>query len=392
MPGRAPHANAENNLRVLQVSHWLCRDGGGGIQTYLATLHQALNPQPIDITYAALMPGAAPDYLDAAASHNVHTGIQGAHKFNNMRRLWQWLNKQLRHVDVVHIHGILSANFALTALACRRANVPFIVSTHGSLAPDFLKPRGWRASLYLAVLGKPLLRGAACLLATSVGEAEVIAAFDSRLSVQIIPPGIEVNDRFAPHAAKSGDLRVVFVGRLAPIKALPDLLAAIAKLRNDGVDARLDIIGSGASMPELQADIARLNINNAVQLHGYVAGEKKLELMRRADVFALPSHSESFGFAAVEAMALGVPVVVSDGVGLARTIVAQGAGSMVPVHDVDALASALAIYQDATARKQAGERAHACAQRHFSLAAMGGQLATLYQDTANKNYRGETLN
>lgn len=390
MQESAPHANAENNLRVLQVSYWLCRDGGGGIQTYLATLHRALNPQPIALTYAALMPGAAPVYLDANASRNVYTGTQGAHTFNNMRRLWQWLNKQLYTTDIVHIHGVLSANFALTALACRRANVPYIVSTHGSLAPDFLKPRGWLASLYLAMLGKPLLRGAACLLATSDGEADAIGEFDPRLSIQVIPPGIEVDAVLTSRAERSCDLRVVFVGRLAPIKALPDLLAAIAKLRNDGVDAHLDIVGSGTIMADLQTDIARLKIQNAVQLHGYVTGQKKLNIIRRADVFALPSHSESFGFAAVEAMALGIPAVVSEAVGLADTITAQACGSVVPVRDADALARALVMYKNTNRRQQASERAHTCAQRHFSLVTMGVRLAALYQETAHAYRGGET--
>lgn len=381
-----PHvADAESNLRVLQVSYWLCRDSGGGIQTYLATLHRALAPQSIDTTYAALMPGAAPAYLHAAASKNVHTGIQGAHKFSNMRRLWRWLNKQLVNTDVVHIHGILSANFALTAQACKRANVPYIVSAHGSLAPDFLKPRGPRAAVYLALLGKPLLRRAACLLATSAGEAQAITAIDPRLNIEVISPGVEVGATLPPRTANGCGLRVVFVGRLALIKALPNLLAAIAKLRSDGVDAYLDIVGSGPVMVELQANIAHLDLNSAVRLHGYVAGQKKLDIIHRADVFALPSHSESFGFAAVEAMALGVPVVVSDAVGLASTIAAQRCGSVVPVGNVDALAQALAKYQDSAMCKQMGERAHACALNSFSLAAMGEQLAALYRETADNN-------
>lgn len=375
------------SISVLQLSHWLCAHGGGGIQTYLASLTQALQGSTARCQYAALMPGDAPNYLSSAEKSAVHTGVAGESKLANIRRLWIWLSTQLKAVNVVHIHGLLSTNFVIAALACKSAGVPYVVSTHGSLAPNFLRARGLKAKIYLALIGRPLLRGAICILATSDNEAITISHFDRQLQVQVVPPGVAVKetDVATPEpAASHEELRIAFLGRLAPIKALPILFAAVTDLRNKAFDVHLDIIGDGA--PDyrllLTDTLEELGLQQTVTMHGYLSGESKRAALGRADIFVLPSDSESFGFAAVEALVLGIPVIASAGVGVAATIEAHNCGSIVPTRDSQALSQALLQYQDAALRKRQGQNAYRCARSEFSLETMGTRLMRVYQQAA----------
>ena len=107
------------------------------------------------------------------------------------------------------------------------------------------------------------------------------------------------------------------------------LLDAVASLRtNGGVRLPLDVAGGGDAMQrqELQERARRLGIEQDVRFLGFVHGEAKARLLAESDVFVLPSYHENFGVAAVEAMAAGLPALVSDGVALADEIQVAGAG------------------------------------------------------------------
>ena len=368
----------ENEVRVLHVSLWLT-PVGGGIQKYLSIIATAAANSGIASRYAALMPGSPP----LASMKVAHVGTARAPKWVNALRLWVSLNREMATVDVVHVHGVLGWPFVVAALVCRHKGKPYVVSPHGSLYPWFLSQRRLRARLYLALLGKRLLRQAVTVVANLPAEERVVRQLDPRIHVTILPPAIPAPPERGETRAETtdGGLRIVFVSRVEPLKGIPVLLKALALLHRQRVSARLDVIGpaSGPHVAQLRSLAGDLGIEQALTFHGYVSEAVKRQALRSAHVFCMPSYGEAFSFATAEALAEGLPVVVSDSVALADTVRKYRCGTVVPTDDAPSLADALASYADPEFRKPRSQRARECAREAFSLDQMKRSLESLYR-------------
>jgi glycosyltransferase involved in cell wall biosynthesis len=140
----------------------------------------------------------------------------------------------------------------------------------------------------------------------------------------------------------SGVYHLVTVARLSPEKGIDDLLRAMAILREQGVPVSLDVVGDGASRPQLEALAHELGLDERVRFVDFVPhGPKLISLLDAGDAFVLPSRSEGLPHSLVEAMARALPVVATA-VGGIPGLLGGGAGVVVPVGDPGALASALA--------------------------------------------------
>lgn len=164
--------------------------------------------------------------------------------------------------------------------------------------------------------------------------------------IVVIPNAVDVSafgglyaERLAgrDHPRLAGDpVRVGFLGRLDPVKRVPDLIAAAARLPA----VHIHLFGDGADRDRIARRAAELAMTSRVTFHGAVAGP--LDALRAIDVLVLPSEAEGFGLVLIEAMAAGVPVVATDVPGI-RDVVADGrTGWLVPVGDVGRLAEAIA--------------------------------------------------
>ena len=107
-----------------------------------------------------------------------------------------------------------------------------------------------------------------------------------------------------------GKIRFIFVGSLSRRKRPWIILSAFSKLQKNGLDASLDIIGDGPFKSYLESEINRLNLNDEVRLHGFL--NSPYDLISNSDVFVLPSLSEGISRAALEALYLGIPCVLSS--------------------------------------------------------------------------------
>ena len=196
--------------------------------------------------------------------------------------------------------------------------------------------------------------------------------------IAVIPCGVDTNlflpgDQAAARAALGLDdqLQLLYVGRLAPIKGLETLLDAMARLRAAGTRVRLSIVGGDADEPlnghegELRARLARLDLRSAVTFVGAQPQERLRAWYVAADATVLPSHYESFGMVAMEAMACGIPVVASRVGGLQTTVRDGVTGLLVPDHDPAALAGALdRLLGDPDLRFRLGREGVQWAARH----------------------------
>lgn len=299
-----------------------------------------------------------------------------------------WLVRNIRHFDVVHVHALFSFMPVAAAWLARLRGVPYVIRPLGTLSVYGLSTRRrWFKKLSLMLCERPLLRAAAAVHCTSDAERnDVLAVCPNAKTVVIslsVPP-FELAPEEAVRAllgVRHGGPVVLFLSRLDPKKNAAVLLDAFAQLAPHHASATLLIAGDGERdyVASLKARADALRLSACVIWAGQVDGVAKAAAFTAATVFALPSYSENFGIAAAEALAAGVPCVLSPGVAIAATVAEWGAGQVADMTP-DATADALAVYLDSAAvRSAASNAAKRLAVSEYSAHAMGERLMALYR-------------
>ena len=264
----------------------------------------------------------------------------GLTSYRYSRELMPWLQKNGGDYECVIVHGIWQY---LSFAAWRRyagSSIPYFVFPHGMLDPWFKETfplKHLKKWLYWPWAEYRVLRDAAAVIFTS--EEERLQARKSfwlyRAREKVSPLGIEASEispnagaEFLSRYPKLQNTRnFLFLGRLHPKKGCDILLDAFAQVRSrDSISLILagpDQIGWEA---ELRHQVARLNLADRVVFTGMLRGAMKQGAIASADAFILPSHQENFGISVVEALAAGVPVLISNRVNIWREIDADRAG------------------------------------------------------------------
>jgi len=216
--------------------------------------------------------------------------------------------------------------------------------------------------------------------------------------VTIIPPGVDLR-LFHPHSpedaksrigVKPCDNMILFVGRIEPLKGIDTLLRAMALLAYECPtwvkQLCVAIIGGDPNtteneeMERLKAIRAELGITDLVTFLGAHDQDKLHHYYSAAEMVIMPSHYESFGMVALEAMACGTPVIASEVGGLAYLIRDGETGFHVPDRDPVALAGAIArLARDPALRKRLGRQAHMYAQS-YSWECIADRITALYSE------------
>jgi glycosyltransferase involved in cell wall biosynthesis len=245
--------------------------------------------------------------------------------------------------------------------------------------------------LSLCLVERRILCGAAGVHYTSQQEQFEAAELGVRAPNAVVPLGIDLTPfaELPPRGwlrervpGSAGRPVALFLSRLDPKKGLDLLLAAFARARSRRPDLVLVIAGSGDAGFErdIRRDAIRLGLGDSVYWAGFLSGPEKLAALTDADLFVLPSYSENFGVAAVEAMAAGLPVVISDRVGIYREVAAAGAGLVVPCQEEAVADAVLRLAGDSALRGELGARGRDLARRRFSIVAMTDNLVGMYGD------------
>jgi glycosyltransferase involved in cell wall biosynthesis len=322
---------------------------------------------------------------------------QWSEAFKYSRPLSRWVRTHVEEFDLVHVHAVYSHASIAASVACRCSRVPYVVRPLGSLAPWALaRRRALKRALWHSCVGR-MLRGAAAIHYTTDEERHLAERALGLGRGVVIPLGVEAATAAArdggatpgprpdtggePRALGSGPY-VLALGRLHPVKGLETLIEAFLDVANDGPFRawRLVLGGDGEAgyVGRLQRLVRERGGDDRVIFAGWLDGEDKSAALQGAAVLALPSHQESFGLAALEAMASGVPVVVSERVSLAQAIQATGAG-WVAALERQALTSVLrAAMEDRLERVSRGAAGRALAQARFSWPVIAESLRDLY--------------
>jgi glycosyltransferase involved in cell wall biosynthesis len=293
----------------------------------------------------------------------------------------RWLQDHVGNYDLLHLHVPFTATFRAGARAARAARRPYVATLHGVLDPWSLRQKAWKKKPYLQIMERCVLAEAATLHVTAPLEQGFVNAMRLGPEVRCLPLAVPLPLAPVHLPRTAGRARVLCIARLHPVKALPVLFAALAQLRAEGCDVHLDLAGQGEAgyVAELHQRAQSLGLEKCITWHGHVNTVQKERLYAVADCFALLSHHENFGLAAAEAMAVGLPVVVSDQVGLAPDVLAFQAGSVVPAGDDATAAHAIRRLLDPAIGADAGARARQLVQQCYGEAAFADGLIEMYQ-------------
>ncbi|MCC6612288.1 MAG: glycosyltransferase [Anaerolineae bacterium] len=298
-----------------------------------------------------------------------------------------WVTRHLREFDFVHAHALFSFAPALAAFAAQRHKVPYAITPHGILRPwGIQKRRSRMKQLSFNLVERQMLNGAAFIQVTSNVEADEIRAMGIARPIEVVylavrdADGIR-DDQSAAWAEPDDTIRVLFLGRFDPVKGLDLLLPAFDEARQHIPKMKLLLAGGGDSAYKdwIVSEIARLELEEHVSLLGFLDNPGKWDALSRCDMLVAPSYTESFSMSAVEAMAAGKPVIISDQVAIHDVIAEAQAGLIVPC-DVHQLAQAIwMLAADADVRRVMGTRGRQLVEAQFAAGQMGRSLLDCYQ-------------
>jgi glycosyltransferase involved in cell wall biosynthesis len=304
----------------------------------------------------------------------------------------RWIFRHVRDYDLVHIHALFSFTSVIAAWAARRAGVPYVVRPLGTLNRYGVKQqRPWLKRLSLRAIEGPILRHAAAVHFTAEAERVEAESLGIPMRSVVIPLGIEPAPQgdasvFLVRFPEVKNFRILlFLSRLDPKKNVEGLLQAFKLCSSALPDTRLVIAGTGEAgyVAGLIKLADTLGLADRVVWPGYVDGEQKAAAFAAAQVFVLPSHSENFGIAAVEAMLAGLPCVLGEGVALANEVAQAGAGLATSPQPEEIAMALQVMLADDNRRAEMGRRAAALARERYSLEAMGAGLVRLYESIVN---------
>jgi len=305
----------------------------------------------------------------------------------------KWLWRHMRDYDVVHIHALFSYPSTAAAWIARARGVPYIIRPLGVLNRwGMQRRRPLLKRLSFRLCEKKILERAAAVHYTSEQERQEAEELGFESRGVVIPNPLQPDNGARPakgrfrarHPGLQGKLVYLFLSRVDEKKGLDLLLPAFARLKESFPQSALVIAGSGpaALMDSLRRLARALKLGDEVVWTGFLEGQAKAEALADADAFVLPSYSENFGVAVVEAMSRGLPVVVSDQVGIHPEIAARGAGLVIPCR-VEPLTDAMTrLAQDPALRQEIGSRGVELASAEFSLESVCQSLIELYRGAA----------
>lgn len=281
------------------------------------------------------------------------------------------LARHVAEAGVGHMHNhFVTGSATVTMLASELAGIPYSFTLHGP--NDLVDPRRWR-------LDEKTARARFVVAISHYARAQLMihAAPADWDRIHVVHCGVDPA-RYAGAATRpDGDIRLLFVGRLAPVKGLRILLAAMARLAGEIPALRLTLVGDGPDRAALEA--AAEPLGDRIRFTGYLSQDAVAEALRSADLVVLPSFAEGVPVVLMEAFAAAKPVIATRVAGVAELVEPGISGLLVPPGDADSLAEALrSLAGDPGRRAAMGQAGRARVLAEFDIATEAARLARLY--------------
>lgn len=382
-------------MKVLHVIPALSQYYGGPVKAVLG-MCRALNQAGVQADIASTdadvqgnldIPSGIPFQMEGTAVYCFKCAL--LRKYGFSLGLSGWIKRNLRNYDLVHIHAFFSYVTMPLVYYAKKYKVPYIIRPSGELSPWSLKQSRIKKGLYLSLFGRHCLNTASALHLTSEDERTAARCLAPGTPSVVIPLGMHlpVGNEFPAkgsfkrkYPALEGKKLIVFLSRLDPKKGLDRLLPAISVLAMGRDNFAVVIAGSGDG--EYEARVRDLVLTHGLQekviFTGFLQGQDKIDLLRDADVFVLPSYDENFGIAVIEAMAVETPVVISNNIGIHHEVTEYGAGLVTSCESGEIVHALSTLLDNESLRREMGENGRRLVGEKFTWEKVAAGLMELY--------------
>jgi glycosyltransferase involved in cell wall biosynthesis len=386
-------------MKILHVISSVNPAGGGPIEG-IKQLGTALVSTGHQVEVASLDPPEAPYVAQSPLPAHALGPAKLGYRYS--ARFVGWLRANRSRYDVVIVNGIWQYHSFGTWMVLRNSSTPYVVFTHGMLDPWFkhrypLKHvKKW---MYWPWAEYRVLRDAHAVLFTCEEERRLARSsfWLYRCNEVVVNYGTakpkgdlstESQEFFLRYPELRGKKLALFMGRIHPKKGCDLLIEAFASVLRAQPDWHLVIAGPDEVgwLEKLNVRAGELGLAPRITWTGMLSGTMKWGAVRAAEVFVLPSHQENFGIAVAEALAAGVPTLISNKVNIWREIYADGAG-MVSEDTLQGICILLQSYVELPAEKKLAMRRAAaeCFEQRFEIKRAAQTLQTVLAGATGAN-------
>jgi glycosyltransferase involved in cell wall biosynthesis len=311
------------------------------------------------------------------------------------------LREIIQQVDVVHLHSLYLFHSEITAHYCQLYKVPYLVRPHGTLDPFIYNRHRFRKSIMEWLFENKKLKQAAAIHFTTEEEKQLAKPYIFQTPGIVIPLGINLSEYEnlpvlgtfkARYPETIGKRIILFLGRINFKKGLDILVQAFAKVVRIHKDVHLVVAGpdNDGFEAKVRGWLTTEKLLERVTFTGMLQGNDKLAVLRDAEMFVLPSYSENFGIAVIEAMACSLPVLISNKVNLWQAVEQAQAG-LVASCEVEPVATKMMELLDKPDKaKQMGKNGKVLIKEKFQWHQIGLNLEKVYRKIlSNSNEMNE---
>jgi glycosyltransferase involved in cell wall biosynthesis len=296
------------------------------------------------------------------------------------------LNEIMPKIDFVHTHLPFIYPTYIASKIANLYNKPLYYHQRGVLSERALSYRSYKKFIYLFLFEKTIIRNASCLIALTNYEFEIFKKYSHKnQQISIIPNGVNVENfytdktLFKNYKIDETKTVILFLGRLHPSKGADLLLTAFIKAHTQNDNLRLIMAGPDeyGLVEDFRKEIIDNNFEDIVIFPGMVQGDEKKRLLARADLFVLPSLSEGFSMAILEALASSTPVLISPECNF-NEVESVNAGVVVLNNAEQISARIVELTSDLDKLKRMGNNGKDFVKRFYNWKTIADQLIALY--------------
>jgi glycosyltransferase involved in cell wall biosynthesis len=299
------------------------------------------------------------------------------------------MERAVRAADVVHMHGLWQIHTRRGARAAGAARVPYLIAAHGMAEPWALRHKRWKKRVYMALVEAKNLRRASCLHALARPEIAHLRSIAPWTPICFVPNGVDLaffddlpsrSVLEAQYPELRGKFVLLFFGRVHVKKGLDLLAEAMSRTVHDHRDLHLVVAGTddGAWAP-FRDRMASLGLADSMTYLGHVAGERARQVWGAADAFILPSYSEGFSMAVLEALACSLPCVITTTCHFPE--LAAAAGAIEVAANAQSVTQGLRdLFDRSTAeRARLGQAGRRLVEQNYTWDRQAERLASVYE-------------
>ncbi|MDQ6633154.1 MAG: N-acetyl-alpha-D-glucosaminyl L-malate synthase BshA [Gemmatimonadota bacterium] len=285
-------------------------------------------------------------------------------------------------LDLLHVHYAIphatSAWIAREMLTTTRPDIKVLTTLHGTDITIVGQDPSFFAITKFSIEKSDGLTAVSQFLRTETQNAFGCTGCRIEVIPNFIDPKVYDRARYAPQLKEqaSGRKVLMHVSNFRPVKRVKDVVGIFAHVTRE-IPSVLVMVGDGPDRVEAELEARRLGVSDSISFLGKI--ESVAPLLASADLFLLPTQSESFGLSALEALATGVPVIGARAGGLPEVVRDGETGALCPVGDVDGMArAAIALLSDAERWHAASTLAAADARARFGMDEVVEQYERFY--------------